>query len=743
MTIRRSTLAVVLVVVGILVGGILSTQAVAQRRLPSPRRLSDSGSDLWDLERQTSPKDVPTRTVPSELDRDKMHSLALFGQARLLYQRNEAAKALQTYQRAHHWNPDSGQAAMEAFPLAFYLERPGEATRYALIAAEKGKPDTQLMRQIALHLVQDEEYDRARSLYKRILERMDGEPRDGEWVAAQFEAGRLYFLQEDYNASADSFAVVMDGLDDPGKYSLDKEVADQILGDPSLTYGLFGEAFLEANRLERAERMFRKAQNLEPNKNLFAYHSARLAAKRNQNDQALTKLNEYLDANTAEAGTEPYDWLKKLAPDTWLTQLEKRHANNPVSSLTDYLAEHFEENDKPKRALELYQQLNSEKMTGYSAQSVVRMASKTQNVQALVKVLGQVIARTSDIETLELDDLVNEKDSTPSDVARKTFEFAKQTLLPPKTTRQREQLFGVGLLAIRSNELELGREFVDAAIENADQKSQTDWLFSSGLEMFMLDDFAGAATQLRTRLKSGNEADSSIVVFYLATALELDEKNKEAMAVIDRAISRTPDSPLLESRKAWLAYHNDENEKAIELYTAFIEKYGKEYASEGVRDLVKEAKSSLSNLYLVKKDVDTAIDWLQQVLDEYPEDTGAMNDLGYLLADENLHLQRALRMTKFAVKNEPENNAYLDSLGWALYRLERYEEAAEYLQRATDVQEPDGIILEHLGDVHDKMEQPSKAKSAWERALKAFRKDDDKEHVAIVEGKIAALKQQD
>ena len=132
---------------------------------------------------------------------------------------------------------------------------------------------------------------------------------------------------------------------------------------------------------------------------------------------------------------------------------------------------------------------------------------------------------------------------------------------------------------------------------------------------------------------------------------------------MDKAIRGATDSPLLLSRRAWIAYHAERNDEAEKLYRDFVEEFDKDFRDEGTRELLKEARMSLSNLALIRKDVDEAIEWLQDILDEYPEDVGAMNDLGYLLADENRHLVRALRMSRFAVDHEPENVAYLDTLG--------------------------------------------------------------------------------
>ncbi len=70
----------------------------------------------------------------------------------------------------------------------------------------------------------------------------------------------------------------------------------------------------------------------------------------------------------------------------------------------------------------------------------------------------------------------------------------------------------------------------------------------------------------------------------------------------------------------------------------------------------------------------------------------------------------------------------MDSLGWVLYRQERYEEAVGPLEKA--VKQPggdDATLWDHLGDVYDKLNRPEDARKAWERALELAQKGDASE----------------
>jgi tetratricopeptide (TPR) repeat protein len=86
---------------------------------------------------------------------------------------------------------------------------------------------------------------------------------------------------------------------------------------------------------------------------------------------------------------------------------------------------------------------------------------------------------------------------------------------------------------------------------------------------------------------------------------------------------------------------------------------------------------------------------------EWPDDADAANYLGYMWADRDVRLEEALDLIGRAVALDPENPAYLDSLGWVHYRLGDLAEAERWLRRAIDLGGAvgDGTILCHLGEV--------------------------------------------
>ncbi len=95
-----------------------------------------------------------------------------------------------------------------------------------------------------------------------------------------------------------------------------------------------------------------------------------------------------------------------------------------------------------------------------------------------------------------------------------------------------------------------------------------------------------------------------------------------------------------------------------------------------------------------------------------------LNNFGYFLAYFEKELDRAYSMTKRALEIEPLNPSYMDSYGWALFKLGQVDEAEFYITKALMLEQDDGPIWEHLGDIYFKKGMVEEARALWKKALK-------------------------
>lgn len=107
----------------------------------------------------------------------------------------------------------------------------------------------------------------------------------------------------------------------------------------------------------------------------------------------------------------------------------------------------------------------------------------------------------------------------------------------------------------------------------------------------------------------------------------------------------------------------------------------------------------------------------RRALEIRPGEPNVLNYLGYSLVEQQRKLGEALEMIERAVAARPESGFIIDSLGWALFRLGRYEEAVPHMERAAELMSIDPVINDHLGDVYWAVGRKLEARFQWKRAL--------------------------
>jgi tetratricopeptide (TPR) repeat protein len=108
----------------------------------------------------------------------------------------------------------------------------------------------------------------------------------------------------------------------------------------------------------------------------------------------------------------------------------------------------------------------------------------------------------------------------------------------------------------------------------------------------------------------------------------------------------------------------------------------------------------------------------KRALELQPEQPDVLNYLAYTWVDRNENLVEAERMLRRAVEQRPNSGHIVDSLGWAFFRLGRYEEAVPLLERAVELLPEDPVILDHLGDGYWRVGRQREAGFQWQRALR-------------------------
>jgi tetratricopeptide (TPR) repeat protein len=236
----------------------------------------------------------------------------------------------------------------------------------------------------------------------------------------------------------------------------------------------------------------------------------------------------------------------------------------------------------------------------------------------------------------------------------------------------------------------------------------------------------------------------------------------DANTIVDNMLKDNPDDLEALELRALLERETGKYEAAIKTYedmigrvTDAIEKIkkNKEASQEdkdaAVKELsedVREYRYNLSGLYIDANQVDKAADVLKGLLKEDPDNPGFNNDLGYIWADHNMNLDESEKLIRKAIdedkkqkqKKNPElkaddvkaNPAYLDSLGWVLYKQKKYKDALRPLEEAVKADEGQSIeIYDHLAEVHIALGNKTDAIATWKKGLEqvgSSRRDQEK-----------------
>jgi tetratricopeptide (TPR) repeat protein len=223
------------------------------------------------------------------------------------------------------------------------------------------------------------------------------------------------------------------------------------------------------------------------------------------------------------------------------------------------------------------------------------------------------------------------------------------------------------------------------------------------------------------------DADQPRMVRLRAQALLKSGKAAEANKLLEDGIARQPDSRELVVGLADLYADQKRTDDALRLIEQARKKFGDDEA------LAMRA----ANVYEGGGRLAEAEKELRKLMSADPLNAEAMNSLSYMLAEHNVRLPEAVDLAQRAVKIEPGNPAYLDTLGWALFKQGKTDEAADPMAKAAAALTGNSVIQDHHGDVLAKRGRSADAITAWERALAGDGEQIDR---AGIEKKIKAAK---
>ena len=199
------------------------------------------------------------------------------------------------------------------------------------------------------------------------------------------------------------------------------------------------------------------------------------------------------------------------------------------------------------------------------------------------------------------------------------------------------------------------------------------------------------------------------MMLYLSQLRQLD-KTVMAIDLLQTYLSKNTDNLILEEMLADFFRINEQCDKAIKKY-------------ENVSILKSNSGDIFRKLGICYEQTDQtqkAETAFGRALELNPNDSGALNYLGYWWADEGRNLKEAMELITKAVQLYPENGYYADSLGWVYFKIGNTKKAVTWLERAVALAPDDAVIHDHLGDVYWHLGRLLEARYKWQFAYQMY-----------------------
>jgi tetratricopeptide (TPR) repeat protein len=728
-----------LVAAGLILTGRLPLSAADTGRgldAPKPSARKLQFQELEDPVEELVPKQA--RTASEE---DRQDALAWFATGRILQHRGNFEGAFNAYRKAVERDPSAAPVYRELIPLALELRRTKDAVKWATRAVELNPGDMRLLDlATALH-IRGEDLGGAIRVLEAASKASGIDKHSSQYVKIMRHLAILYMAADRKAEAVAGFEIVFDALTDPDKYKLDFTLRDYLQKEEATSFERLGQVFLEAKKTDLALAAFKKAaESKKGPAGGLSYNLAQVYLQAGQPQQALDELQRYIDAQRTSKGRAAYELLAEILEklgksQELISRLEAASGKDTRNSaLAFFLADQYAAANRLDVAEALF----------------TKTLESAAEVPGYVGLAGVYRRQNRPAELLEiLAKGYNEAGELKAFAAEFKAIAADETLLD-KLVKSGEEL-----LAEQPSPLDFSTGYVLANLAADGKKTET----AEKLYRFLLslrkeragliyEELGGHFSEVRKFVEAAKVyqeaaddpdlADNRPNFLFLATqALELSGDTKAALEAIAKAQEIMPNNPLLRYQEGWVYYHAHQLDEAI----SRMEKLIADFPEPQVRKIIRRAQYILSNIYVLKEDIRKGEEILEEIYKEDPEDTSVNNDLGYLYADQGKNLEQAEGMIRKALAVEPDNGAYLDSLGWVLFKRGKFAEALPYLEKAVKNSPGAGdeTLWEHLADVQERLQQTAQAVENWKKSLDFAEKAQypDKKLIERVKEKIA------
>ena len=230
--------------------------------------------------------------------------------------------------------------------------------------------------------------------------------------------------------------------------------------------------------------------------------------------------------------------------------------------------------------------------------------------------------------------------------------------------------------------------------------------------------------------------DEPLQMDYYMAVIDIEDylqRNDSVDYYVQRAVREFPDNPVLYIRKANRQYVRGDLHGAIDSFRE-AEQYAHTDSLRGevwgyigdtyhaMVERIRAGKEADTTGYKIrlsdKKALKLCFEAYDKALELYADNVMALNNYAYFLSEENMELEKAMKMSARAINIEKSNSTYLDTFAWILYKLDRPEQARTHMRQALSLDTTKSAELPlHYGDILFLLGERFMAETYWKKAL--------------------------
>nr|WP_278252118.1 tetratricopeptide repeat protein [Deferrivibrio essentukiensis] len=261
---------------------------------------------------------------------------------------------------------------------------------------------------------------------------------------------------------------------------------------------------------------------------------------------------------------------------------------------------------------------------------------------------------------------------------------------------------------------------LESLVDDYSGKERVYVLRQIAASFYEIKDYDNALKYFKLILQDSPEDTQAL--FYTGIAYEAKGETDKAIEYYEKAYNVRNDYSEPLKRIAYLLFVKKEYDKAVN-YLDKVEDTGKDIEFFRLKAAIYENNGDIEKAIAIvneglnknpeseellftyailkekKKDYDEVVKTLKKLIEINPKSPTYLNFLGYLYADMGINLDEAYDLIKSALKYEPNNAAYLDSMAWVLYKMKKYEEAYDYQRKALKISPEEKEMREHMQSI--------------------------------------------